>query len=416
MKCQKQLSGLLSLLLLLSFVFSFVGSYTAYADTLTGSSYEITVSRKSSPPNITSNSSNNLPLSLTANNIDNASLGNIDFTFYFNYDFNKGDKVTITVFLYPNQRYTGFTDSGSKVQRADNDSVIINLSPVSFSRSNGEMVMEGTVLKDFNGYCHFDLSLKDPKYVSGVDMQQTVYIRFDSVEIAVEDNQTGLLNTILQWLQDIWDKLSNGFSNIVSSLSDGFSNLVNKIQSFITDVGDWFTDLGDRLSTWFSNIGDWFSNLWVNISTFFTEKWEDFERLWTISEQFKADIRIAWDGFIDSRFGGLIDAANGIDDLKTLLGEVFTFEQAQDFQIVVPRLDVYAFDAPVNFNMLQGGTYWFLADILDYNSGSDFTGAFSVMLDYYNIAVGAIVSLAVLYRLYKLYEKVIGVNTMEGHI
>lgn len=137
---------------------------------------------------------------------------------------------------------------------------------------------------------------------SGYDDRDAAFGLNVSVEQTSETN--GLLNTLIGWVEDIFENLKQ----LPNKISGFFSDLKNNLSDWFDSVGDWFSDLGDSLSDWFSDIGDWFVNLGNEISGFFTDIGDRisnfFEKLWN---------RIYWGNengeseYDPPVFGGAID-------------------------------------------------------------------------------------------------------------
>lgn len=162
----------------------------------------------------------------------------------------------------------------------------------------------------------------------------------NSLTVQITDSTKGLLQTILEWLQNIRDRiveLPNSIGSFITSLGNNikgfFTDLKNNLSSWFDDVGDWFSNLGDNLREWFSNVGDWFSQLGDRISGFFFNLSNNisdyfkklFNKLWWGNEQGEAAYQPPTFGSgltevlesIDTYILSLEDTQTAIDNSKT---------------------------------------------------------------------------------------------------
>lgn len=190
-----------------------------------------------------------------------------------------------------------------------------------------------------NELFRFSLSFNNFTYKSGVN--PNVYAKFGvKINVSVDDATKGILNTILEWLENIRDKiveLPNSIGSFITSLGNNikgfFTDLKNNLSSWFDDVGDWFSNLGDNLREWFSNVGDWFSQLGDRISGFFVNLSNNisdyfkklFNKLWWGNEQGEAAYQPPTFGSgltevlesIDTYILSLEDTQTAIDNSKT---------------------------------------------------------------------------------------------------
>lgn len=215
---------------------------------------------------------------------------------------------------------------------------------------NGSVVSEtesttdyaSVTFEDIGYYTHGD-SLPVQFYFSVYYEDATdSYLRTgcNSLNVQVTDSTKGLLQTILEWLQNIRDRiveLPNSIGSFITSLGNNikgfFTDLKNNLSSWFDDVGDWFSNLGDNLREWFSNVGDWFSQLGDRISGFFVNLSNNisdyfkklFNKLWWGNEQGEAAYQPPTFGSgltevlesIDTYILSLEDTQTAIDNSKT---------------------------------------------------------------------------------------------------
>lgn len=108
--------------------------------------------------------------------------------------------------------------------------------------------------------------------------------QFSPIELTNLDDNTGLFNSILEWLQNIRNNIVDGFGNTVSSVSTGFSNLTSSLSTFfsnlstsisngLTAVKNGINDKLESVKTAINNkidsIQTWFINLGDRINEFF---------------------------------------------------------------------------------------------------------------------------------------------------
>lgn len=125
------------------------------------------------------------------------------------------------------------------------------------------------------------------------------------LNVYVTDSTKGLLQTILEWLQNIRDKivgLPSAIGEFITNLKDNigswFSDLKDNLRQRFDDVGQWFSDLRDNISSFFTSLGD-------RISGFFTSL---FNKLWWGNEQGES-------AYQEPVFSSdLLDVLNRLDD------------------------------------------------------------------------------------------------------
>lgn len=150
---------------------------------------------------------------------------------------------------------------------------------------------------------------------------------FNSLHINVESEQTGFFNSVKEFFQELFEKLTSAFDNIGA----WFSELGDKIKSFFTDLTDniksFFSDLSGNLKEWFNNIGDWFTEIGDKISGFFEKLWN---RIWWGNENGESEYQKP---VIDNKLNDILDTLddyqlqlkNTIDTIGSSADEVSTY-------------------------------------------------------------------------------------------
>ena len=133
---------------------------------------------------------------------------------------------------------------------------------------------------------------------------------FKSLDINVESEQTGFFNSIKEFFQQLFDKLTSGldnigtwfselgnklsnfFSDLVSNIKEQFTNMIDNLKSFFSDVGEWFSEIGDR-------IGSFFTELWENITIKVEGITESIREWWQSVVDFFRSLFVPEDGFFD---------------------------------------------------------------------------------------------------------------------
>lgn len=87
-----------------------------------------------------------------------------------------------------------------------------------------------------------------------------------------DSQSTGLLNSIIDFIKGIFEKLVNlpseigkFITNLGETISGFFSNLIGNLGSWFASIGDWFSDLGNNIKEWFNGLGDRISGFFVEI-------------------------------------------------------------------------------------------------------------------------------------------------------
>ena len=135
-----------------------------------------------------------------------------------------------------------------------------NVFEITIDNSNKDKFLGNTTTFEFtytqgfkNTYLCFGISPGDN--VESYNYLQLYIANVKLERLASESEKK--LDGILGWLQELWNSITNGFSDLTSD----FSGYINS--------------LGDRISDYFSNLGEnisnSFTNLSVNISGFFTD-------------------------------------------------------------------------------------------------------------------------------------------------
>ncbi|MCH5317772.1 MAG: hypothetical protein J1E05_07320, partial [Eubacterium sp.] len=123
------------------------------------------------------------------------------------------------------------------------------------------------------------LRISNVKYVN--DYEYIAYA-FPNVVINSDSKSVGLMNSIINWVKGIWEKLvnlpseiGNFITNLWTNLSNFFDSLVGNLGDWFASIGDWFSDMVANLKQWFADIGDWFGSLGDRIGDFFVQIYVD---------------------------------------------------------------------------------------------------------------------------------------------
>ena len=100
------------------------------------------------------------------------------------------------------------------------------------------------------------------------------WILFSPIELTNLDDDSGLLDGILNWVSRIYygivggtdregvdhegivQGIKNGLTNLGNSISNFFSDLWNKLSNAFDKIGDWFSELGDKIKGFFVDLGN----------------------------------------------------------------------------------------------------------------------------------------------------------------
>ena len=119
------------------------------------------------------------------------------------------------------------------------------------------------------------------------------------IGIAVGD-ASGTFSAWDEWLNGIWESISNWVSNTISAIGDFFSRVWNGIKEgaksavdaivgFFSNIGNWFyTNVIEPISNFFSDlwksiketakaVADWFVEAWTDIKNFFVNIWNSIK-------------------------------------------------------------------------------------------------------------------------------------------
>lgn len=245
----------------------------------------------------------------------------------------------------------------------------------------GFNTIDCTLLAYHNSISYTDYSGTEPVnyvgYYSVLDSQVLYYVADDDLQCAFDSNgnlinnsftpepeepeYNGLLGQIINWLTQIKNGITDFFTNFSTYLSNGISVIQGWLTNLGTTIGGFFTNLWSNLSTAFSSIGDWFSDLWLNISNgltslgnrisgFFTALVTNVKNLFIPSEHFfdlyKEDVQ----NQMHTHFGALYDSLEVTKKLFTSIGDLFSYEEPDDINIIFPR---FRYSIRVNDRALQ---------------------------------------------------------------
>lgn len=209
----------------------------------------------------------------------------------------------------------------------------------------------------------------DPRTVQYKDWtnSQVCGIGFSDCTIEVESEQTGFFNSIKEFFQQLFEKLTNGLDNIGNwftelgnkiksfftelgnNIKEQFTNMINNLKTFFADVGQWFSEIGDR-------IGEFFANLWNNITVTINgitdgvkEWWQSivdwFNSLFKVSDGYFEEYGSRWDEWFSAHFGIAYQAISLIDDIINSINKGLS--KGNISIVTVPHLLFFVGDEPI---------------------------------------------------------------------
>lgn len=147
----------------------------------------------------------------------------------------------------------------------------------------------------------------DPRGIQYKDWtnSQACGIGFSDCTVTVESEQTGFFNSIKEFFQQLFEKLTNGLDNI----GNWFTELGNKIKSFFTELGnnikEQFTNMINNLKSFFADVGQWFKDIGDKIGEFFEKLWN---RIWWGNENGESEYQKP---VINNKLNDILDTLNG---------------------------------------------------------------------------------------------------------
>lgn len=245
-------------------------------------------------------------------------------------ELSDGDTITVSISIndYQSSRYLSWKGIYFEVVSSYGDTID------SCDTGDGEGSYDAststftytTTVDNVGEYCWVNLQLIGPTVTSS-SLNETFIIGCTDFEIVVESEQTGFFNSVKEFFQELFEKLTSAFDNIGA----WFSELGDKIKSFFTDLTDniksFFSDLSGNLKEWFNNIGDWFTEIGDKISGFFEKLWN---RIWWGNENGESEYQKP---VIDNKLNDILDTLddyqlqlkNTIDTIGSAADEVSTY-------------------------------------------------------------------------------------------
>lgn len=202
-------------------------------------------------------------------------------------------------------RISGTNNAGDEVYITSNPS---NYEPCNYTydSENHCFYCEASVPEDLTNLS-FTVSFI-PYDVS--NSNSNIVFTFNSLDINVESEQTGFFNSIKEFFQQLFDKLTSGldnigtwfselgnklsnfFSDLVSNIKEQFTNMIDNLKSFFSDVGEWFSEIGDR-------IGSFFTDLWDNITIKIEGISDSIHNWWQSIVDFFRSLFVPEEGYFD---------------------------------------------------------------------------------------------------------------------
>ena len=100
------------------------------------------------------------------------------------------------------------------------------------------------------------------------------------------ENIQAVWSVVAGWFQAIWDNISQAVSNLVAKLKQFFQNAWDGIKNIWSVVTGWFTNIWNNIKNVFSVVGSWFTNIFQNA-------WDGIKRAWSAVTGWFSGI---WDG------------------------------------------------------------------------------------------------------------------------
>lgn len=168
----------------------------------------------------------------------------------------QGDIITLEATLKSSQ----ITNISGSVLMSQGE--LINSSITTFT--DGKAKITGKVLQDIDPSQKIKLTMTitvnsfdvvDGKH----DVDLAVSCRASAERVS---ETTGLLNSIIEFVKGIFEKIGE----LPDKIGNFFNDLKNNLSTWFANIGNWFTELGDKISGFFVDIGD-------KISGFFEKLW-----------------------------------------------------------------------------------------------------------------------------------------------
>ncbi|MCH5320864.1 MAG: hypothetical protein J1E36_03830 [Eubacterium sp.] len=326
---KKKIKGILAFLISIIICFSFL-PITAYADGVNYSSFQLIEKNKTIASSIYLNHSYEIQNSTTYHSIS---------IFPSPVDSVKVDKNDVFIVSVSSDLYSKFPNSVIQLHFAWYDKAVKDIlnNPDEDWKYLGDNVVQYDLTNNFNASYTFEHSGYVVSYLTigfnNKNSAQGTYYKFTSLSAEIQTEQTGFFNSVKNFFQQLFEKLTSGFDNI----GNWFSQLGDKIRSFFSDltnsIKSFFSELGNNLKEWFSNIGDWFAELGNNIKQwfvdigdriggFFTTLWN---RIWWGNENGESEYEPP---VIDNKLNDILDT---LDDYQfQLKGTIDTIGSAAD--------------------------------------------------------------------------------------
>lgn len=301
----------------LSFILSLIICFSFFPNTVFGNVYKnpkIYISARSSGNSIYSYADDvSIPYYLTSSNSQAwyyfFSIESLD-----TYSLEVGDTVTITVELNngDSSRYSDFEFCYVEIEHppSGSGSYVDCVSEIDgeYDPSTSTFTYKGTVDLSGSDECSIRVGLSNPtisnantstlsfgctKFTVNIESAQTGF--FNSVKEFFQqlfDKLTSGLDNIGTWFSELGNKLSNFFSDLVSNIKEQFTNMIDNLKSFFSDVGDWFSEIGDR-------IGSFFTDLWDNITVKIEGITDSIHDWWQSIVDFFRNLFVPEEGYFD---------------------------------------------------------------------------------------------------------------------
>lgn len=144
------------------------------------------------------------------------------------------------------------------------------------------------------------------------------------IEVEQESEETGLIKSIINWIKDIFNSITDGFS----AIGEGISNLFSKITEGFSNIGEWFAELPTKL--------------WEVIS-------EGLKALFVPSTDEITEYKDKWEELLSDRFGALYQSFNIIIDFASDLLSYITDDVTGFGNFTMPYVSLESIGIPFEF-------------------------------------------------------------------
>lgn len=188
-------------------------------------------------------------------------------------------------------------------------------------------------------------------------------------------------------------KVDDNTSGLLSSIIEFIKSILEGVQGIFSKIGDFMTSVANSFSTLFSKLGTWFANLIDSIIQLPSKIWTLFENglkaLFVPDDEFIHDYKDNWETVLEERFGAIYQACD----------IVVEFVSGINFAAIQPSIEIptVTLDLPDNTTFEFGGY-----NVLVVPQGFEF------LADAVKLAVDIVCSFLVVNSLKRRFEGLLG--------